>query len=235
MTLKETMSELEKLGSEQSRKIYTNHGCKSEMFGVSVANLKIILKQTKKDHELALKLYNTGNADAQYLAGLMADSKKLTIEDFENWANNASWYMVAEYSVAWNVAESPFCLELAEKWINSKDENIQAIAWASLSSYLSYEKRNPIDSSFIDACLNKIEKEIHSSGNRVKYTMNGFIIALGAGEPEYFKACQDLAKRIGKVEVFMGKTSCKVPEAVSYLDKIKKMGRLGKKKKTIKC
>jgi 3-methyladenine DNA glycosylase AlkD len=235
MTLIETMTELEKLGSEQTRKIYTNHGCKSAMFGVSVANLKTILKQTKKDHELALKLYDTGNADAQYLAGLMADAKKLTTKDLQNWANNASWYMVAEYSVAWNVAESPNCIELAENWINSKDENLQAIGWASLSSHLIYEKREPIESSFLDTCLNKIEREIHNSGNRVKYTMNGFIIALGASESEFFKTCQDLAKRIGKVEVFMGKTSCKVPEAVSYLEKIKTMGRLGKKKKTMKC
>jgi 3-methyladenine DNA glycosylase AlkD len=235
MTLKEAMTELEKLGSEQTRKIYTNHGCQSEMFGVSVANLKIILKQTRKDHELALKLYETGNADAQYLAGLMADSKKLTKAELQSWAKNASWYMVSEYAVAWNVAESPFCIELCEEWINSENHNLQQIGWASLSSHLGYEKRNAIDAQFLDKCLTKIEKEIHSAENRVRYTMNGFIIALGAAEPEYFSRCQNLAKKIGKVEVHMGKTACKVPEAVSYLEKIKTMGRLGIKKKTMKC
>lgn len=235
MTLNETMSELEKLGSEQTRKIYTNHGCKSEMFGVRVADLKKVLKQTKKDHDLALKLYQTGNADAQYLAGLMANPKKMTKQDFQDWAQGATWYMVAEYAVAWNVAESPMCLELVDNWINSENELIQSIGWASLSSYLGYEKREPLDPELLNGYLNKIEKEIHTSANRTKYTMNGLVISLGAAEPDYFDTCQELARRIGKVEVFMGKTSCKVPEAVSYLDKIKSMGRIGKKKKTMKC
>jgi hypothetical protein len=43
------------------------------------------------------------------------------------------------------------------------------------------------------------------------------------------------AKNIGKVEVFMGKTACKVPEVVPYLEKIKSMNRIGKKKRTVKC
>jgi hypothetical protein len=100
---------------------------------------------------------------------------------------------------------------------------------------LGYEKREPIDSKLINHWLLKVENEIQSSANSVRYTKNGFIIALGAAELDYFKTCQDVARRIGKLVVIMKKTSCKVPEAVSYLEKIKNMGYLGKKKKTMKC
>ena len=55
-----------------------NHGAKEPFFGVKVGDLKKILKKTKKNHELSLELYKTGNSDAMYLAGLMADEKKIT-------------------------------------------------------------------------------------------------------------------------------------------------------------
>ena len=43
------------------------------------------------------------------------------------------------------------------------------------------------------------------------------------------------AKKIGKVDVDMGNTSCKVPDATEYIRKVEKMGRIGKKRKTARC
>jgi hypothetical protein len=37
------------------------------------------------------------------------------------------------------------------------------------------------------------------------------------------------------VEVDMGGTSCKVPNAVEYIAKVEKAGRLGKKRKSAMC
>jgi 3-methyladenine DNA glycosylase AlkD len=48
------------------------------MFGVKVGDLKPIVKQIKGDQELAMQLYATGNSDAMYLAGLVADGRKMT-------------------------------------------------------------------------------------------------------------------------------------------------------------
>lgn len=234
-TVKEVMDALEGLGNESTKKIFENHGCEAPFFGVKVADMKKILKHIKKNHELALDLYDTGNADAQYLAGLATDSSKWTKKDLRKWAETATWHMVAEYSVAWNVAESGFCLELFEEWKNSKDEDLQAIAWASMSSYLIYEKREDIDPAYFESLVKYVEDNIHAAGNRVRYTMNGFIIALGGTEPNFFERCQKAGEKIGKVEVFMGKTACKVPDIVPYLDNMKNRGRIGNRKKTVKC
>src|SRR5262245_44747730 len=61
LTLAETMSELEKAGSPQTRKTYARHGAVEPMFGVSFATLKILLKRIGVDHELGLALWDTGN------------------------------------------------------------------------------------------------------------------------------------------------------------------------------
>lgn len=76
MDIKEVLKELEGYGDERTKSTLIKHGAKEPFYGVKVADLKKILKKTKKDHELSLELYKTGNSDAMYLAGLMADEKK---------------------------------------------------------------------------------------------------------------------------------------------------------------
>ena len=57
MTKEEVMKELEKKGSDSVRKIFRNHGNSGAMYGVKVADLKVIQKKVKKDHELAMRLF----------------------------------------------------------------------------------------------------------------------------------------------------------------------------------
>lgn len=64
--------------------------------------------------------------------------------------------------------------------------------------------------------------------------MNGFVIAVGAYVKPLLKQAKSTAEAIGKVEVDMGGTACKVPLATQYIAKIVDAGRVGKKRKSIK-
>ena len=235
MNLNEVMDYLENKGSEQTRKVFRNHGAPDNFFGVKVGDMKPIQKKERNNHALATALYATGNSDAQYLAGLIADSQAFTKEQFTTWATEARWYMISEYAVAWNLAESPLCMEICKEWIDSSNENLQECAWAALGCHLGVTANDALDVEYLQSLLVRIEKEIHSAANRVKYCMNGFVIALGGAIPELTEECKALGDRIGKVEVFMGETSCKVPVIRPYIEKMEDKGRIGKKKKTAKC
>ena len=65
--------------------------------------------------------------------------------------------------------------------------------------------------------------------------MNGFVIAVGSYVEGIHKHALQVAKNIGKINVDMGATSCKVPLATEYIAKVQKAGKLGKKRKTVKC
>jgi hypothetical protein len=65
--------------------------------------------------------------------------------------------------------------------------------------------------------------------------MNGFVIAVGAYVLPLSTQAKATAKTLGKVDVDMHGTSCKVPLATDYIAKIEQSGRAGKKRKTIKC
>ena len=65
--------------------------------------------------------------------------------------------------------------------------------------------------------------------------MNGFVIAVGSYVKPLTADAIAAARKIGKVTVDMGDTACKVPDAATYIDKVKKRGTLGKKRATAKC
>ena len=65
--------------------------------------------------------------------------------------------------------------------------------------------------------------------------MNGFVIAVGCHSIPLNKKAREVAKAVGKVDVDVGDTACKVPFAPDYIDKVVKSGRLGKKRKKIRC
>lgn len=234
MDLNETMAWLESYGSEQTKKVLKNHGAREPFFGVKVGDMKKILKRTKKDHNLAIQLFETGNSDAMYLACLMADAKKITADELDIWAETAPWYLISEYGVAGLAADSAFGYDLGMKWIDSEKEAVAAAGWATLSGVISMmdEANMPYDD--IKNLLHRIENEIDQSSNRVRYTMNAFIISVGGYCKSLSEFAIETSIRIGKVDVDMGGTSCKVPYAPAYINKMLERGAL-KKRKTARC
>ena len=184
MTAEEVMKQLEEFGNESTKNTLMNHGAKEPFFGVKVADLKKILKKTKKNHELSLELYETGNSDAMYLAGLMADENQITKAQLNKWVKKAYWSYLSEYAVPWVAAETDFGFELGLEWIESKDELIASAGWSTLAYYAAVNEDDVLDKDKYVELLNRVASEIHDSQNRVKYTMNGFVISIGT----YFKA-----------------------------------------------
>ena len=235
MTTAEIMQQLEAMGNESTKKTLMKHGAKEPFFGVKVADLKKIVKKVRKNHDLALELYDTGNSDAMYLAGLIADEKQMTKELLTDWADKAYWHMISEYTVPWVAAESDHGWELALEWIESDQERLAAAGWATLSSLVGYKADDELDLGKINALLDHVGENVHKAENRVRYTMNGFVIAVGAGIPELTEKATEIAKKIGKVSVDMNGTACKVPLATTYIQKVIDRGSVGKKRKTTRC
>src|SRR5262249_6333234 len=116
MTAKEILAELKPLGSESYRRVMRNHGVRDPFFGVKISDLKKIVRRIKRDHRLALDLYDTGNYDAMYLAGLIADDARMTRKDLQRWVDGAYCGALAGTTVAWTAASSPHGREVALEW-----------------------------------------------------------------------------------------------------------------------
>jgi 3-methyladenine DNA glycosylase AlkD len=232
---KAIVKELEALGSESYRRVLRKHGVRDPLFGVKIGELKKIQKRIKRDRQLALDLYATGIYDAMYLAGLIADDKKMTKRDLQRWVDEAYCPAIAESTVAWVTSEGDHGLAMALKWMDSKKPVVAAAGWATLSCVLALTTDDQLDAKQLKKLLEHVEKTIADQPSEVRSTMNRFVIALGS----YFKplTAQAIAaaKRIGKVSVDVGDTACKVPSAAEYINKAKSRGAIGAKRKTVKC
>src|SRR5580704_15150624 len=174
MTVKQIMTELESMGSESIKKTLLRHGVREPLFGVKISDMKPIQKKVKKDYRLAKELYATGNADAMYLAGLIADDEKMTKTDLETWVRKARSNNICEYTVPWVAASSPQGYEAALEWIDAKEEHVAAAGWATLSSVVSLKPDAELDLDKLRSLLKRVAADIHKAPNRVRYTMNGF-------------------------------------------------------------
>ena len=235
MTKQEALSQLESLGNEQTRKILKRHGAREPLFGVKIGDMQPLRKKIKSDYQLALDLYATGNYDAMYFAGLIADDARMTRKDLRTWARQAYGGSLSGYTVPWVATGSPHGWSLALEWIDRKNDVVSAIGWATLSSILSVKEDAELDLPALKKLLKRTGEEILQAGDETRYAMNNFVIAAGSFVAPLFDLALKTAEKIGPVEIDHGDTGCKTPFAPDYLRKVEKMGRVGKKKKTAKC
>jgi 3-methyladenine DNA glycosylase AlkD len=234
MTAKEIVAELKRLGTAQTKKMWMNHGGKEPCLGVKVEDMKKIQKRVKMDYQLALDLYDTGISDAMYLAGLIADDAKMTRKDLQKWVENATSTWVIEYTVPWVASSSPHGREMALEWIEAKDESIASAGWQTYASLVAIKEDADLDLAEIKSLLQRVAKTIHQQPNRVKYVMNGFVIAVACHVKPLHKLAVDTASGLGKIAVdLVG--ACKIPFAPEQIKKFEARSVIGKKRKSPKC
>lgn len=234
---KSILAELKKKGSEKTRAIYANHGLPADRaYGVSVADMKTIAKSIKGQQELACELYATGIVDAMYLAGIVADGKQLSAKQLDDWANGAAGMpMISEYTVPWVTVENAKGRELALKWMDSKVESVAAAGWSSYSGLVATKPDAELDLKEIQGLLARVVKDIGGAKNRVRHTMNLFVVSVAGYVKPLSKQAKAVAQKLGKVSVDVGDTSCKVPVATEMIAKMEARGKIGVKRKTMRC
>jgi 3-methyladenine DNA glycosylase AlkD len=234
-TAADILAELKPLGKESYKNVLLKHGIKEPVLGVSIENLKKIQKRIKQDYQLALDLYDTGVYDAMYLAGLIADTDRMTKKDLERWVKTATSEALCGYTIPGVAADSGHAWQLGLKWIDSKKPPIAAAGWSTLAAHLSVTPDEDLDLPTIKQLLKRVETSIHAAPDRVRYVMNNFVISVGAYVAPLTDLALKTAEKIGEVEVDMGDTACKVPYAPDYIKKIITRGSVGKKRKSARC
>jgi 3-methyladenine DNA glycosylase AlkD len=224
MNFAEVMAALEAAGSEQTRKTYRRHGIENEMFGVSYATYGALKKKIKVDHELARQLWATGNHDAQVLATMIADPRLMSPGLLDDWVKSLGSYAITD-AFARLAAQAPAAQKKSEKWMDSKNQWTACAGWSMLAQAVS----NPeLPDAYFEDYLDTIERDIHSRQNRVRYVMNSTLIAIGTRNQKLQKRALAAARKIGRVEVDHGNTSCKTPDATEYI--LKTAAHLEKKR-----
>ncbi|MBN8465046.1 DNA alkylation repair protein [Corallococcus exiguus] len=218
MTFEETMRELERLGTAQTRKTYLRHGAPEPVSGVNFGPLGVLKKRIGTDGVLARALWASGHTEARFLATMVVDAPQMPWKELDAWAKGLDWYGLTPVFVANVVLRSPHAVK-ALTWTQSKSEWVGQAGWQSLSALLT--KTELLAGEDLLPWLKRIEQELPGAKNRVREAMNGALIAVGGSSGGAVQAAAlATAKRLGKVEVDQGDTACETPDATEYILKM---------------
>jgi 3-methyladenine DNA glycosylase AlkD len=218
VTPKAVLRELERLGTEQTRRTYRRHGVSGDLYGVPYSDLGKLLRKVRAGEDLAEELWKSGNHDARVLATMVADPARMTERTLDAWVAGVDNYVLAD-AVAAVASRTRFARRKMERWTRSPGEWEGRIGWGILAR-LAMGDSELTDADY-ERYLATIEKRIHASKNRVRDAMNMAVIAIGLRGAALEKKAVSAATRIGKVNVDHGDTACKTPDAVEYLRKAK--------------
>jgi 3-methyladenine DNA glycosylase AlkD len=232
MTVDEVMAYLRSRAKESTALIYQRHGAKDPL-GVSFAELEKLKKQIKRDHALALGLWDQRFMEARTLACFIADPARFNPTDLDSWVGELTSHGLIDCVVANIVAKGPHAQSKLPQWTRSSDEHVGRAGWILLA-HLANENPNLPDSYF-EAYLDKIPSQILNAPNRKKQAMNMAMIAIGSRSEALAKKAIITARTVGPIEIDHGETDCKTPEAEAYIKKAWARKKNGKAKPTRIC
>ncbi|MFC4408998.1 DNA alkylation repair protein [Chungangia koreensis] len=235
MDFETVMQELEALGKERLKKMYISNGAHEPVFGVATGAMKPIAKKIKINQPLAEELYATGNYDAMYFAGIIADPKSMTESDFNRWMDDAYFYMLSDYVVAVTLSESPIAQDVADQWIASGEELRMSAGWSCYCWLLGNRPDHEFSESKLADMLELVKNTIHDSPERAKASMNNFIFTVGYAYLPLHEQAIETAKEVGIVEVKRENKKSSLLNAYESIQKEIDRGRIGSKRKYVRC
>lgn len=235
MEFQAVMQELEALGKERMKKMYCSNGATEPVFGVATGAMKPMAKKIKTNQALAEQLYATGNYDAMYFAGVIAEPNMMTEADYDRWLEQAYFYMLSDYVVAVTLAEAAIAQQVADKWIASDEELKMSAGYSCYCWLLGNRKDEEFSKSKLLTMLEVVKETIHHAPERAKSAMNNFVTTVGVSFKPLHEEALAIAKQIGVVEMKRDNKKSSMLNALQNIEKEIEKDRIGFKRKYVRC
>lgn len=95
---------------------------KTKVFGVPVPVMRKMAREIKKDHELAIKLFDSGIHEARLLGSMIADAEKLTEKEIEKWVKTFDSWDIVDQTCMNLFDKSKIARKKIFEWAKSKEE-----------------------------------------------------------------------------------------------------------------
>jgi hypothetical protein len=170
-----------------------------------------------------------------YFAGIIADPEAMTEADFDRWMDDAYFYMLSDYVVAVTLAEADIAQAVADKWIESGEELRMSGGWSCYCWLLGNRPDAEFSEEKLAKMLDKVKDTIHDSPERTKSAMNNFVYTVGVSYLPLHEKAVETAKAIGPVEMKRDKKKSSFLHASENIQKEVDRGKLGFKRKYVRC
>jgi 3-methyladenine DNA glycosylase AlkD len=189
------MDELAGMASEENRAGMARYGIKTDdAFGVSVTELRRIAKGYRRDHDLALALWGTGNHEARVLASMVDDPAQVSERQMEDWAAAFDSWDVCDQVTSNLFDKTPFAYDKVAEWSAREDEWVKRAAFATAAA-LAVQDKQAADERFVPI-LALIRREAGDDRNFVKKAVNWALRNIGKRNVALHAAAIETAEEI---------------------------------------
>ena len=166
--------------------------------GISIYKLRPIAKEIGKNHDLALKLWNSGIHDARLLACFIDDPEKVTSNQMDLWAYNFDSWDICDQACTSLFDLTPLAWEKIIQWSKHEKEFVKRGAF-SLIAGLAVHDKNANDKMF-EKLFPIIIRESNDDRNYVKKAVNWALRNIGKRNKVLNKKAIETAKNILEID-----------------------------------
>ena len=214
--LKDILAQLKALGNEKVRAQNRKNGAGDNQFGVLHGDIRKVAAKIKSDHKLALALWETGNIDAQLLAILLINPKKLTSDELEQMVQSVDFSQVADWLNSYVVKKHADKEALRQRWMEADDRWTARAGWGLTSERINKDA----DGLDLPGLLDRIESEMGDAPPETQWTMNFCLAGIGINFPKHRKRAIAIGEALGIYRDYPVSRGCTSPFAPIWIKEI---------------
>ena len=209
-TVDDVLAQLAALEDPKIRAVNERHG---DDHGVNLTKLRGVAKTLKTDHELAGRLWATGDTAARLVAILISRPKEYSATELDTLLRDARVPKVHDWLVSYVVKKSPHVEELRVAWFDDPDPVVASAGWALTSDRVA---RSP-DGLDLDGLLDLVEAQMKDAPERLQWAMNECLATIGIHHPRHRTRALDIGERLEVLKDYPTPPGCTSPFAPIWI------------------
>ena len=200
MSVEALVKEMRSLGSVRNREGARSFGIdpKTELYGVTIPDLRRLGRAHRRNHALALALWDTGIQDARILAAYVDDPKQVTRRQMDRWVREFDNWALCD-QVCGNLFDQTSHADAAARaWILKKEEFIRRAGYVLMATMAVHRKDLP-DEAFLKY-LPLIRAGATDERNFVRKAVNWALRQIGKRSAALRRASTSEAERIRAID-----------------------------------
>ena len=199
MNYNEILKKLKSLENPENAKGMARYGINPENnLGINVTKLRSIAKEIGKNHNLALKLWDSGIHDARMLAAHIDNPELVTEEQMDIWVKDFNSWDLCDNTCGHLFDKTPYAYKKAVEWSIRDEEFVKRAGFALMAWAAVHDKKN--DNKIFEDFMPIIKRESIDERNYVKKAINWAL------------------RNIGKRNIYMNKIAIKTAEEIKNIN-----------------
>lgn len=217
-TAPEILAVLEALEDPRVRAVNEHHG---DDHGVNLSKLRAVAKSLKKNQDLAIELWATGNTPARLVTTLICRPKQFSEAQLDSMLREAYIPKVHGWLVNYVVKQSPHAEPLRLLWLIDDDPVVASAGW-ELTTERVMKSPEGVDLAML---LSIIELGMADAPDRLQWAMNWCLTQIGVCHEEHRERALDIGTRLGVLKDYPTSAGCTSPYApIAIAELVKRQG-----------